>query len=320
MPSRSAVTTTRSTRALEPFDQALGEVVAVRARRVLRVQPSRDRVRLGQTDPDRQAPRAVEPPPGSPRGCRPSRRARRPRRARATAAGLAARRARATAARQSRASRSTEPAGHGRPRGEHTEPGRDGRRPKQAPRPRGLGLGRWSGRLDSNQRPLRPERSALPNCATPRQPDGRSMPDFRGRKRHSRRPAQRLECAARPREPRPRRRCASRSPPRRSRSPPRSRSVGAARPRWFVGTRAPCSRRSRCVTLLALPCRSCATTPLGLALADRSVHRAAAAARRPGAREPTRRAVHDFGDDEVYVIAMETDDVFRRERLERSAA
>ena len=27
----------------------------------------------------------------------------------------------------------------------------------------------WSGRLDSNQRPLRPERSALPNCATPRQ-------------------------------------------------------------------------------------------------------------------------------------------------------
>ena len=26
----------------------------------------------------------------------------------------------------------------------------------------------WSGRLDSNQRPLRPERSALPSCATPR--------------------------------------------------------------------------------------------------------------------------------------------------------
>ncbi len=26
----------------------------------------------------------------------------------------------------------------------------------------------WSGRLDLNQRPLRPERSALPNCATPR--------------------------------------------------------------------------------------------------------------------------------------------------------
>ncbi len=26
----------------------------------------------------------------------------------------------------------------------------------------------WSGRLDSNQRPLRPERSALPGCATPR--------------------------------------------------------------------------------------------------------------------------------------------------------
>ncbi len=28
--------------------------------------------------------------------------------------------------------------------------------------------GIWSGRLDSNQRPLRPERSALPSCATPR--------------------------------------------------------------------------------------------------------------------------------------------------------
>ena len=27
---------------------------------------------------------------------------------------------------------------------------------------------KWSGRLDSNQRPLRPERSALPGCATPR--------------------------------------------------------------------------------------------------------------------------------------------------------
>ncbi len=27
---------------------------------------------------------------------------------------------------------------------------------------------KWSGRLDSNQRPLRPERSALPSCATPR--------------------------------------------------------------------------------------------------------------------------------------------------------
>jgi hypothetical protein len=27
---------------------------------------------------------------------------------------------------------------------------------------------KWSGRLDLNQRPLRPERSALPNCATPR--------------------------------------------------------------------------------------------------------------------------------------------------------
>src|SRR6185503_9343032 len=26
----------------------------------------------------------------------------------------------------------------------------------------------WSGRLDSNQRPLRPERSALPGCATAR--------------------------------------------------------------------------------------------------------------------------------------------------------
>ena len=30
----------------------------------------------------------------------------------------------------------------------------------------------WSGRLDSNQRPLRPERSALPNCATPRHATG----------------------------------------------------------------------------------------------------------------------------------------------------
>lgn len=28
--------------------------------------------------------------------------------------------------------------------------------------------GRWSGRRDSNPRPLRPERSALPDCATPR--------------------------------------------------------------------------------------------------------------------------------------------------------
>src|SRR4051812_34487552 len=27
---------------------------------------------------------------------------------------------------------------------------------------------RWSGRRDLNPRPLRPERSALPNCATPR--------------------------------------------------------------------------------------------------------------------------------------------------------
>ncbi len=27
---------------------------------------------------------------------------------------------------------------------------------------------RWSGRLDSNQRPLGPKPSALPNCATPR--------------------------------------------------------------------------------------------------------------------------------------------------------
>ncbi len=31
-------------------------------------------------------------------------------------------------------------------------------------------LGKWSGRLDSNQRPPAPKAGALPGCATPRQP------------------------------------------------------------------------------------------------------------------------------------------------------
>ena len=60
----------------------------------------------------------------------------------------------------------------------------EARRRKKATRPRAIptmallrgariaerarSRGAWSGRLDSNQRPLRPERSALPNCATPR--------------------------------------------------------------------------------------------------------------------------------------------------------
>ena len=48
-----------------------------------------------------------------------------------------------------------------------------GGRKRRRPRPGAASAFRpvqtWSGRLDSNQRPLRPERSALPNCATPRQ-------------------------------------------------------------------------------------------------------------------------------------------------------
>ena len=39
---------------------------------------------------------------------------------------------------------------------------------KKARKPHGYGLFDWSGWQDLNLRPLRPERSALPNCATPR--------------------------------------------------------------------------------------------------------------------------------------------------------
>ena len=43
--------------------------------------------------------------------------------------------------------------------------------PEKKPPPEGDGcpFSIWSGRQDSNLRPLSPEPSALPNCATPRQ-------------------------------------------------------------------------------------------------------------------------------------------------------
>jgi len=57
--------------------------------------------------------------------------------------------------------------------------------------------------------------------------------------------------------------------------------------------------------------------PPGLALAIDPSTEPLLPARDP-ARESYARAVRDFGDDEVYVVAMETeDDVFRREHLER---
>ncbi len=50
----------------------------------------------------------------------------------------------------------------------------------------------WSGRQDSNLRPLRPERSALPNCATPRLMGGKNAhnppggkPKYRGAQQQS---------------------------------------------------------------------------------------------------------------------------------------
>ena len=176
--------------------------------------------------------------------------------------------------------------------------------------PSDKGEKRWSGRLDSNQRPLRPERSALPDCATPRGPLERaSMPApatsaSRERARASGRrgdlraflQVRRVESADAPAggpgaEERARATHAVRSVPG-SLAP---RGSGRARDRlrrwrWpgsvpgsWCGTRAPSWPRS---LLLALAAAACPRAPrsAGSAAHDRSLHRAAAARRRSGAR------------------------------------
>jgi len=59
------------------------------------------------------------------------------------------------------------PARHGEPVVRLTAVGKS-EGPATSGFPRGGGAFRWSGRLDLNQRPLAPQASALPGCATPR--------------------------------------------------------------------------------------------------------------------------------------------------------
>src|SRR5262245_638767 len=288
---------------VEPLDQALGEVVGVGARGSVVVEVGRDRLRLRQADPDRQPALAIGLDQDHDRGVgvavegEPLHAHRH-----LVVGGPCPEREAPVAARQAEHGEQGDEAAHRRPRRELSLP--------NAGRPRlgSLGLRRWSGRLDSNQRPLRPERSALPNCATPRQ----RRPEY-CRFRPLRRPAvKRLPCG----------------PPLLGRRPRLDAALFAgicavafavtflgviARPVWFVSRPRPTLAALAAVTLLAA-WPLVRLSPPGLALSIDPSTEPLLPAGDP-ARAVYEQAVRDFGDDEVFVIALETDDVFRRERL-----
>jgi len=89
----------------------------------------------------------------------------------------------------------------------------------------------------------------------------------------------------------------------------------ALRPRWFVDAPRATLAALGAVTLLAcLPLFR--LSPFGLTLQiDPSTE--PLLPKGDPARAVYEEAVREFGDDEVFVVAMETDDVFRRERLEQ---
>ena len=205
-------------------------------------------------------------------------------------------------------------------------PGRPGQRtPRQKRGPRrtrailrkplsGLRLFKWSGRLDSNQRPLRPERSALPSCATPRQDNaGREYAYFLSRPQAYRVHWElvvweiELDSAV-------------------AVDPLRFALVVAVafaaagiavawRPVWVVRFPRAILLAIGVVSLLALaPLVSWDPPGLNLQI-DPSTE--PLLPRGDPAQEVYRQAVRDFGDDEVFVIAMQSEDVFRAETLAR---
>ncbi len=170
----------------------------------------------------------------------------------------------------------------------------------------------WSGRLDSNQRPLRPERSALPSCATPRRirsadTDHRKFPTPYKPPPYTPGPglggtlptASPIEFAA---------------------AAAVVLAVGftlaAMRPSWVAGRPVWVLTVLFAITGLA-GFALLAGPPVGLNLRIDPSTEPLLPTGDP-AREVYQEAVADFGEDEVYVIAMETEGgVFHADMLRR---